>query len=148
MSNIDLYFGISLVGIIFGLGAAIVILFLGVLSLRSNFWFRNLNATDRVTIPMLWFGGILLAIASILSFNMNDLAVDSNIKFILSLILLVNGAYLTFIFAPVIRKLENDGKTTFLTLPMPHQILIFIAGTISALSWTTHAIILWLEIIR
>lgn len=148
MAIIDLYFGITLAGLIFGLGAALVILFLGVLSLSSNFWFKALNATDRVTIPMLWLGGIALLVAAILSFSIEELEVSPVVKLLLTAILLGNGTYLTFVFAPVIRKLENDGKSTFLRLPMPHQVLIFVAGTISALSWTTHAIILWWEIIH
>jgi uncharacterized membrane protein len=143
----DFYFGFSLVGVIFGQGAALVILFLGVMSLRKHYWFHILNGADKITIPMLWFGGLNLLIATWFASQSAALAIDNNFRILALVILLINGSYLTFIFAPVIRKLENDGKTTFLKLPMPHQILIFIAGTIAALSWTSHAVMLWLEIV-
>lgn len=147
MTQLELYFGINLIAVVLGLGAATIILLLGIFSLRSHFWFNILNGVDRLTIKfMLWPGAMLLLLSNLIAMNL-DLAVSINLKWLLLAILLTNGSYLTFKFAGVIRKLENDGKTTFLSLPMPHQVFIFVAGSIAGLSWGLHAFILWYEII-
>lgn len=147
--ELEFYFGFSLAGVILGLGAATTILLLGVLSLRKHYWFHILNGTDKVTIPMLWVGALFLTIALILGHISGfEFHIPLSLKAFFLTLLTINGSYLTFKFAPVIRRLENDGKSTFLTLPMPHQVLIFIAGGIAGFSWTAEAFMLWLEVIN
>lgn len=149
MQLIDFYIGFNLAGLIFGLGAALVILFLGLFSLNSNYWFRTLNGTDKITIPMLWFGSLMLLVAFILNTQIPEqTSVSLPLKLLLLIILSLNGSYLTFKFAPLIRKEEKSETFTFLKLQPPHKYLIFIAGSISAFTWTAHAVILWVEIMN
>jgi uncharacterized membrane protein len=70
---IDLYFGFSLLGVVLGLGAAIIILILGVASLKSHYWFHILNGVDRFTIRfMLWPGAFFYSWRVILLLKQMD----------------------------------------------------------------------------
>ena len=133
---------ILLTGFIIGLGAVTVIDLHGFLGRKSKYWTEATTRTHKVTKPMIWIGILLIIIGEIIFFR-ND---SSNILIYLlaiSIILIINGIFLSFSVSPYMIQREQEGRQAEL-LPKSWQNKIMISLLFSDLGWwSSLVVIVW-----
>jgi multisubunit Na+/H+ antiporter MnhG subunit len=131
-----------LTGFIIGLGAVTVIDLHGFLGIKSKYWTEATTRTHKVTKPMIWVGILLIIIGEIIFFR-ND---SSNILIYLlaiSIILIINGIFLSFSVSPYMIQREKEGRQAEL-LPKSWQNKIMISLLFSDLGWWSSLVmIIW-----
>lgn len=100
-----------LAGFVVGLGAVTVIDIHGFLGRKSSYWTEATTRTHKVTKPLIW-AGILFAVAGGVIFYRNEaLAGIPLIHAMISLALIANGSFLSFVVSPYLLKREKEGKS-------------------------------------
>lgn len=110
-----------------GLGAVTVIDLHGFLGRKSSYWTEATTRTHKVTKPLIWLGSIALLSGSIVSYGFGW-------QLVVSLLLMLNGLYLTFGVSRFLLEREKMGKAAEL-LPVNWQIGITISFILSFLGW-------------
>ena len=124
-------------GFIIGLGAVTVIDIHGFLARKSNYWTLATTRTHKITKPMIWIGILFIFIGGMLLYREIFLITH----FILSLILILNGIFLSFVISPFLLKREREGMESEL-LPEKIQKKIFISFIVSDLGWWSSVALL------
>jgi len=119
------------VGIIIGLGAVTVIDTMGFFSRKDKKKTQDTIATHHTTKPLIWLGTIIVLITWIFMLLENSFEGIYLWKSLLLVIMLFNGAFLSFVVSPALDKLI--GKNVL--LPFNLQIKISISLIISFVSW-------------
>lgn len=94
-----------LVGFIVGLGAVIVIDIHGFLGRKSEYWTEAMTRSHKVTKPMIWTG-MLFFLVGFMQLYEGWLLL---LQIIISLIMIINGCFLTFIISPYLLNREKRG---------------------------------------
>lgn len=125
---------LHILGMIIGMGAALVIEIFGFISRKSDFWTGVTIDTHYVTKPLIWIGTILFAVTWIFIAGNNLFSAPHLYKTILIFILFVNGSYLSFFISPrlIIHKKENPKMRV---LPNWLQLAIIPSALISSGGW-------------
>jgi len=136
-------------GFIIGLGAVTVIDILGFLGQKSSYWTETTIRSHKVTKPLIWIGTILAFIGGFI-FYLSQNEVLSGIPlihFILGIILILNGSFLSFYVSPYLLKLEKEGKGRDL-LSKSLQIKIGASMIVSFVCWWSSVILLVLYLLK
>lgn len=138
---------ILLAGFIIGLGAVTVIDIHGFLGRKSHYWTEATTRTHKVTKPMIWIGIFLVILGEILFFR-NE---SSNILIyllLISIVLIINGIFLSFSVSPYMLQREKEGRQGEL-LPKSWQNKIMISLLFSDLGWWSSLfIIVWYLVLK
>jgi len=134
-----------LIGMVVGMGAAIVIETFGLISRKSGFWTSVTINTHYVTKPLIWIGTLIFGFTWFLIMGTNSFSFPYAYKTILLTVLFFNGSYLSFVISPrLIRHKKMNGEKV---LPNSLQIMIIPSALISSLGWLTMVfltIIFWI----
>ena len=133
----NLYLFLHLVGLIIGLGAVTVIDLLGFLGRKSKKWTYVTIQAHKVTKPLIWLGTILLATGFLLLFFLENFILYSETKIILLIVMIFNGAFLSFHVSPRLLKIQ-DKK---ILLPNKLQNKILVSMVFSIICWWTFVIL-------
>lgn len=122
-------------GFIIGLGAVTVIDTLGFLGRKSNYWTETTIRAHKVTKPLIWIGMfvVLLGYALLLA-DQYITKGQFTISLLVIIVMILNGAYLSFSVSPELLKREAEGKISEI-LPEGLQKRITVSFVISFLSW-------------
>ncbi|MFT4309605.1 MAG: hypothetical protein ACMXYL_03905 [Candidatus Woesearchaeota archaeon] len=136
MNGLDImffYHYIHVLGLVIGMGSAIVIETIGFIARKSGFWTRVAVDTHYVTKPLIWFGTILLSLSWILIMESDAIVHPYYWKTLLLLLLIINGSYLSFFVSPRIinHRKHSDGEP----LPSKLQTIILPSAIVSVLGW-------------
>lgn len=133
---------ILLSGFVIGLGAVTVIDLHGFLGRRSKYWTEATTRTHKVTKPLIWIGILLVIFGEIIFFR-NE---QSNILIYLlsiSIVLIINGLFLSFVVSPYMLEREKHHQEGKL-LPKKMQNKIMTSLIFSDLGWWgSLAIVVW-----
>lgn len=122
-------------GFIIGLGAVTVIDTLGFLGRKSNYWTETTIRAHKVTKPLIWIGMfvVLLGYALLLA-DQYITKGQFTVSLLVIVVMILNGAYLSFSVSPELLKREAEGKISEI-LPEGLQKRITVSFVISFLSW-------------
>lgn len=122
-------------GFIIGLGAVTVIDTLGFLGRKSNYWTETTIRAHKVTKPLIWIGMfvVLLGYALLLA-DQYITKGQFTISLLVIIVMILNGAYLSFSVSPELLKREAEGKISEI-LSEGLQKRITVSFVISFLSW-------------
>jgi hypothetical protein len=126
---------IVFLGFVIGLGAVTVIDTLGFLGRKSVYWTETTIRTHKVTKPLIWIGMfvVLLGYALLLADEIITKG-QFTASLLVMVVMILNGAYLSFYISPQLLKKEIEGKV-FETLSSDLQKKITISFVISFISW-------------
>jgi hypothetical protein len=133
---------VMIVGFVIGLGAVTVIDIHGFLARKSNYWTLATTRTHKITKPMIWVGIFLVLIGGLINYSGSILITH----LVLSLILIINGIFLSFVISPFLLKREREGMESEL-LSKDIQKKITISFVVSIIGWWLSVIIFTLQII-
>lgn len=122
-------------GFIIGLGAVTVIDTLGFLGRKSSYWTETTIRAHKVTKPLIWIGMfvVLLGYALLLADQFITKG-QFTTSLIIIIVMILNGAYLSFNISPKLIERETAGKINEI-LPSELQKKIMLSFVISFLSW-------------
>ena len=126
-----------LVGLIIGLGSVTVIDTLGFVSRKSKEWTQVTIMAHYVTKPLIWLGTILLFLSLILKFIYTPNEYLLLWKFLIVILLILNGIFLSFYVSPRLIKLRGKNKL----LPKKLQNKIKVSMIISFLGWWSFVVL-------
>ncbi len=132
---------ILLSGCIIGLGAVTVIDIHGFLARKSSYWTEATIRTHKITKPMIWTGIILAIIGGSIFFRHEDFVGVPLYLFIIAIVLVVNGLFLSLYVSPYLIQKEKEGRSTEL-LPQSWQNLIMISLIFSDIGWWTSIVLI------
>lgn len=121
-------------GFIIGLGAVTVIDIHGFLGRKSGYWTEATIRTHKVTKPLIWVGITLVIIGSSLFYRNVPLVGIPLYQYLIALVLIVNGLFLSFYVSPFLLAREREGKQTEL-LPDSLQKKIMVSLIFSDIGW-------------
>ena len=121
-------------GFIIGLGAVTVIDIHGFLGRRSSYWTEATIRTHKVTKPLIWLGILLAIIGGVILYRDDVNSFIPKIHFIIAIILILNGLFLSFKVSPYLLKKEKEGLSKEL-LPKSLQNKIILSLIISYIGW-------------
>ena len=121
-------------GFIIGLGAVTVIDIHGFLGRKSSYWTEATTRTHKVTKPMIWVGIILATIGGFIFYRHQSFSGIPLVHFIIALVLIANGYFLSFKVSPFMLKREKEGRSGEL-LPEAWQKKIMISLIVSDIGW-------------
>ncbi len=133
--NWILFFHIA--GIIIGLGAVTVIDSMGFISRKDKKWTQTTIQAHHVTKPLIWIGTSLVILSWIFILLKEGFTNLNSVKSIILIVLIFNGAFLSFYISPRLDKLA--GKHTL--LPKALQNKIVISMVISFIGWWSFVIL-------
>ncbi len=125
---------IFITGFIIGLGAVTVIDIHGFLGRKSSYWSEATTRTHKVTKPMIWVGIALAIIGGLIFYREVGLTGIPLIHFLLAVILIINGHFLSFKVSPFLLQREKEGRAGEL-LPQSWQNKIIVSLIVSDLGW-------------
>ncbi len=125
---------IVIAGLIIGLGAVTVIDVHGLFARHSNYWTESTIRAHKVTKPLIWVGIGLFILGSVIIYRQSYLTGVAFYQLILTILLILNGLFLTFYVSPRLLKQEQEGKITEI-LPQSLQNKITISFLISFIGW-------------
>jgi hypothetical protein len=125
---------ILVAGFIIGLGAVVVIDFHGFLGRKSSYWTEATTRTHKVTKPLIWVGTVMILIGGFLFYRNSMFWPIPVIHFIIVLILILNGLFLSFRVSPYMLQREKEGKSGEI-LPKEWQRKIMISLIFSDFGW-------------
>ncbi|PIP87281.1 hypothetical protein COW81_01010 [Candidatus Campbellbacteria bacterium CG22_combo_CG10-13_8_21_14_all_36_13] len=141
---ISLFF--ILAGFIIGIGAVTVIDIHGLLGRKSAYWTEATIRTHKVTKPLIWLGTLLAWVGGVFFYkNINGFSFYSGLHFILGVILVLNGLFLSFKVSPFLLKQEKEGREKEL-LPKSLQNKIMFSFLASFLGWWV-SVLLFVQVI-
>ncbi len=123
-----------LAGFVIGLGAVTVIDIHGFLGRTSPYWTEATTRTHKVTKPMIWIGITLAIIGGLLFYRNEPLAGIPLVHLCITLVLILNGCFLSFKVSPFLLKREQEGKSREL-LPLSLQRKIIVGLIVSDIGW-------------
>ncbi len=135
-----------LAGFIIGLGAVTVIDLHGFLGRKSSYWTEATIRTHKVTKPLIWLGTGLAALGGIIYYRASGLSGIVLFHFLILIILILNGLFLSFIVSPYLLKREKEGRDKEI-LPLKWQRRITISFIFSFSGWWTALFLLVWHII-
>lgn len=141
--NFFMYFGlfILIAGFIIGLGAVTVIDMLGFLGRKSAYWTEATIRLHKVTKVLIWFGMTLAIIGGIIFYWGQSFSGIPFAHAIIALMLIVNGAFLSFYVSPRLLIQEREGRSSEL-LPQSLQNKIVVSFVVSFVGWWTAVALL------
>lgn len=145
ISALGLFF--MLAGFVVGLGAVTVIDLHGFLGRKSSYWTLATIRTHKVTKPLIWFGMALAIIGGLLFYRDTSLTWIPKIHIVASVILILNGLFLSFWVSPRLIEREKEGRDTEL-LPASMQNKIVVSLLVSDTLWWGSLILLVVYISR
>lgn len=126
---------VTIAGFIIGLGAVTVIDLHGFLGRTSGYWTEATIRTHKVTKPLIWCGMILVTLGTYLLFCEGVFGIEAFRKiFIIELVMVLNGCFLSFIVSTFLLKQEREGRSQDL-LPQSLQYKIAVSFVVSFISW-------------
>lgn len=131
---------LMLTGFILGLGGVTVIDIHSFLGRRSAYWTEATTRTHKITKPLIWSGLVTCIIGAIITYRHIGLTGIPLLQFILAIVLIINGAFLTWYVSPFLLKREKESRQREL-VPMPLQQVIFASFTFSFIGWWTEAVL-------
>lgn len=126
MINIFDFVGLfcMLAGFIIGLGSVTVIDIHGFLGRTSSYWSEATTRTHKVTKPLIWAGIFLLIFGGIFFYRDANLTGIPLIHLIISIVLIINGCFLSFSVSPFLLEQERQGKQKeLLSTSWQHKIM-------------------------
>jgi hypothetical protein len=137
------FFGLFLLlaGFVIGLGAVTVIDIHGFLGRKSAYWTEATTRTHRVTKPLIWVGITLLVLGSLVVYRDNTNLLL--IQLAVTVILILNGVFLSFRVSPFLLERERQGRSREL-LPKDWQKKIMAGLIISDIGWWGSLVVLTL----
>ena len=134
---------ILLGGFVIGLGAVTVIDIHGFLGRKSNYWTEATTRTHKVTKPLIWVGIFLAIIGGILFFRNEPFSGVPMYLALISIVLVLNGLFLSFRVSPYLLQKEKEGRASEL-LPESWQRKIIVGLILSDLGWWgSLALVVW-----
>jgi hypothetical protein len=121
-------------GFIIGLGAVTVIDIHGFLGRKSSYWTEATTRTHKVTKPMIWVGIFLAMIGGFIFYRNEHTSMIPVIQFVMAVVLIINGYFLSFKVSPYMLAREKEGKSGEL-LPQSWQNKIMISLVFSDIGW-------------
>lgn len=142
MFNID-FIGLLLlfIGFIIGLGAVTVIDIHGFLGRKSHYWTESTIRSHKITKPMIWVGIFLVVVGEIIFFRNKEFVGIPQYLFFTTILLIINGIFLSFWVSPFLLAREREGKAREL-LPPLWQKKITISFLISFMGWWSSVVCL------
>ena len=144
MINLD-FIGlfILLAGFVIGLGAVTVIDIHGFLGRKSSYWTEATTRTHKVTKPLIWVGIFLAIIGGIIFFRNEPFSGVPMYLALISIVLLLNGLFLSFRVSPYLLQKEKEGRASEL-LPESWQRKIIVGLILSDIGWWgSLALVVW-----
>ena len=139
---------IWIAGFIIGLGAVVVIDIHGFLGRKSRYWTVATTRTHKITKPLIWVGTILVAVGGIWYYSIVGVTWITIVHAIILGILLLNGAYLSFVVSPYLLKQERSTEGVKI-LPPSWQRRITLGLLIGDTGWwIAVALFVWLIVAR
>ena len=130
-------------GFVIGLGAVIVIDIHGFLGRKSSYWTEATTRTHKVTKPLIWVGIFLAIIGGILFFRNEPFSGVPMYLALISIVLVLNGLFLSFRVSPYLLQKEKEGRASEL-LPESWQRKIIVGLILSDLGWWgSLALVVW-----
>ncbi len=129
-------FGLFLIfaGFVIGLGAVTVIDLHGFLGRKSTYWTEATTRTHKVTKPLIWIGITLVMIGELFFYRNYGLHDITLIHLVSTIVMILNGIFLSFSVSPFMLEREKNGKSGEL-LPASWQTKITISFLISFATW-------------
>lgn len=131
----------TILGLIVGLGAVLVIDIHGFLGQKSSYWTEATTRTHKVTKPLIWIGITFVFIGTILA---NQIGATSSLIFYIKIslisLLVLNGLFLSLVISPAIIQKEKEGRASEL-LPKSLQNKIVVSLLFSDIGWWALTII-------
>jgi hypothetical protein len=138
---------ILLAGFIVGLGAVTVIDIHGFLGRKSSYWTEATIRTHKVTKILIWIGIFFVILGgSIFYRNESFLGIPLVHSFI-TLILIINGLFLSLKVSPFLLKREREGREKEL-LPLSLQKKITLSFIVSFVGWWGSLLLLVMYILQ
>jgi hypothetical protein len=131
----------SIMGYIVGLGAVTVIDLHGFLGRKSAYWTEATTRTHKITKPLIWIGISLVIIGGIIFYRNNTFLNIPLFQSLISIILILNGLFLSFRVSPFLLEREAQNKSSEL-LPKSWQNKITVSFVVSFLGWWTSLLLL------
>ena len=131
------FFGLLaiLFGFIVGLGAVTVIDIHGFLGRTSSYWTVATTRTHKVTKPLIWIGTLSSLVGAYFWYVPENGFNDTfQIHLLVSIILILNGLFLSFVVSPFLIQKEKKGRDKEL-LPTSIQIKILASFLVSFVGW-------------
>lgn len=119
------------VGIIIGLGAVTVIDTMGFFSKKDKKKTQETIAAHHTTKPLIWLGTFIVLVTWIIMLVGHSFTGIYFWKSLLLVVMLINGAFLSFVISPALDRLRGVKKL----LPFDLQVKIAISLVISFVSW-------------
>lgn len=121
-------------GFIIGLGAVTVIDLHGFLGRESPYWTEATIRTHKITKPLIWAGMFLAILGGVITYRNVGFTGVALIHAFLAVVLVLNGAFLSFRISPRLLQREKEGKAREL-LPSDMQKKIAVSFVVSVLGW-------------
>ena len=134
-------FFLFIAGFIIGLGAVTVIDLHGFLGRKSSYWTEATIRTHKITKPLIWIGIFLAILGGLITYRNIGFSGISLIHSFLAVVLILNGAFLSFWVSPRLLRREKEGKAREL-LPADLQIRIAVSFVISVTGWWSSLFLL------
>lgn len=141
MTAIGLF--ILIAGFIIGLGAVTVIDIHGFLGRKSKYWTLATTRAHKVTKPLIWAGMILAIVGGFIFYHKYGLNNITIYHLVSSVVMILNGIFLSFYVSPFLLRRESEGKSGEL-LPKSWQNKITISFIVSFILWWSNlALLVW-----
>lgn len=137
---------LMLAGLIIGLGAVIVIDIHGFLARHAPYWTEATIRSHKITKPLIWVGIVLSLIGGMLFYRDESLSNIPLLQFLIAMVLIVNGLFLSFWVSPRLIEREREGHADEL-LPASWQHAIMLSFIISFLGWWSNVLLLVLYLL-
>ena len=121
-------------GFVIGLGSVTVIDLHGFLGRKSQYWTEATTRTHKVTKPLIWTGILLAIIGGSIFYRNQNFEGIVLWHFVIAIVLVLNGCFLSFVVSPFLLKQEKAGKSDKI-LPSCLQNKIVLSFLISATGW-------------
>ena len=121
-------------GFVIGLGAVTVIDIHGVLGMRSVYWTQTAVRVQKVTKPLIWVGITLCVIGGSIYYRFETLSGVVLYHTVAASLLVINGAFLSFVASPYLLLRERQGKSEEL-LERSWQVKIALSLLVSDFLW-------------
>ncbi len=136
-----------IVGLIVALGSVLVIDIHGYLARKSEYWTEATTRSHKITKPLIWIGTSLYALGLYLYFSALQFSGSGLILLVLLAVMILNGAYLSFVVSPHLLSRELDSQSSSILEPK-WQKRVTMSFMISAFSWWSSVLLIVLEIVK
>jgi len=133
-------------GFIVGLGAVTVIDISGFLGRKSSYWTEATIRVHKITKPLIWLGIFIAIVGGSIFYRESKFEGIILYHFIASILLILNGLFLSFKVSPYLLQREQEGKSSE-TLPKYWQNKIAVSMIVSDILWGGSLILLVLYLL-